>query len=113
MTSIITPKVGDIKAAVFLCHGMNNAFNTFSYHNFQTLGYSGNSSFLHRVEYQRYVEKGIALVTIEYEGHGRSDGLNGLISSWDSLVDDTSSFFKHVMQNKLPGLKYFLIGEVS
>lgn len=94
MTSIITPKVGDIKAAVFLCHG-----------------YSGNSSFLHRVEYQRYVEKGIALVTIEYEGHGRSDGLNGLISSWDSLVDDTSSFFKHVMQNKLPGLKYFLIGE--
>ena len=65
------------------------------------------------MEYQRYVEKGIALVTIEYEGHGRSDGLNGLISSWDLLIDDTSSFFQQVMKNELPGLKYFLVGEVS
>lgn len=94
MTSTSIPKDGNIKGVAFFCHG-----------------YCDNASFVKRVEYQRYVKNGIALVTIEYEGHGRSDGLNGLICNWENVIDDTTSFFKHVMDTKFPGLKYFLVGE--
>lgn len=94
MTSITTPKDGDIKGVVFFCHG-----------------YCDNASFLKRVEYLRYVKQGFALVTIEYEGHGRSDGLNGLISNWEDMIDDTTDFFMEVMKTKFSGLKYFLVGE--
>jgi acylglycerol lipase len=55
---------------------------------------------------------GIAVVMIEYEGHGRSDGELGLIYDWDLMVDDTSSYFKDVTSQKFPGKKVFLMGEV-
>jgi len=57
------------------------------------------------------VKKGIAVVMIEYEGHGRSDGMLGLIMDWDKLVDDTSSFFEQTARKHFPSLPVFLMGE--
>lgn len=84
----------EIKAVVCFCHGYND-----------------NISFMKRVEYRRYVRAGIAVVMIEYEGHGRSDGLNGLMPRFDGLIDDVSTFFEEVTEKKYPGKKRFLVGE--
>lgn len=94
MTSIMTPKTGRCKAVAFYCHG-----------------YGDNPSFLTRLEFQRFVKMGIAVVMIEYEGHGRSDGLFSFVPSWENLIDDVSSFYEGVMEKKFYGLKYFLVGQ--
>jgi acylglycerol lipase len=57
------------------------------------------------------VEQGIAVVMIEYEGHGRSDGTLGLVTDWDKLIDDTSSYFEQVIRSRFPGAPCFLMGE--
>ena len=92
----MTPKDQPVKAVVCLCHG-----------------YTDQSSFMRRVEYQRLVRRGIAVVAIDYEGHGRSDGILGLIIDWDLLVDDTTTFFNQVAKQKFPDKQIFLMGEVS
>jgi alpha-beta hydrolase superfamily lysophospholipase len=83
------------KAVVCFCHG-----------------YVDNASYMKRVVYQRLVKRGIAIVTIEYEGHGRSDGWSCLIPSWDVLIEDTATFFKETTDALFPGKKRFLLGEV-
>lgn len=57
------------------------------------------------------VRKGIAVVMIEYEGHGRSDGTLGLITDWDKLIDDTSSFFEQTIRRRFSSVPTFLMGE--
>jgi len=63
-----------------------------------------------QVEYQRLVKQGIAFVAIEYEGHGRSDGSFGLIPSFDTLVQDVTSFFAQAIR-EFKGKPAFLMGE--
>ena len=96
MTSVMKPKDNNVKAVVCLCHGFND-----------------NSSYMKRIEYLRLIRQGIAIVTIEYEGHGRSDGLLSYVEDWNKLIDDTSQFFQEVLEEQFPGKKCFLIGEVS
>ena len=59
----------------------------------------------------RFVEEGIALVMIDYEGHGRSDGTLGLVMNWDELVNDVSTFFKETVDSQFSDRKIFLMGE--
>jgi len=95
-TVLMTPHDHPVKAVVCFCHG-----------------YCDNISYSKVVEYQRFVERGIAFVGIEYEGHGRSDGPLGLISDWDRMIDDVSSYFSElVLGSKFkPGTPMFLVGE--
>eukprot|EP00804_Cyclotella_cryptica_P016438 CCRYP_004676-RC/>CCRYP_004676-RC protein AED:0.27 eAED:0.27 QI:62/1/1/1/0.83/0.71/7/2540/217 len=93
-TSIMTPKSGQTIAVVCFCHG-----------------FLGSSSYLIRCEYQRMVKTGIAFVSIDYEGHGQSDGEQGLIPSWDELVGDSLDYFKETLQHDFPGKPAFLCGE--
>lgn len=83
-----------IRGVIFLCHG-----------------YMDNSSFLKRIQYQRFVKKGFAVVMIEYEGHGRSDGPNSLIACWETMVGDVDQYFDQIAREKFPGKKRFLMGE--
>ena len=95
MTSTMTPKNGaEIRAVVCLCHG-----------------YMDNASFLKRMQFQRFVREGIAVTTIEYEGHGRSDGPNALVSKWEDLVGDAHEYFSQLTRRKFPDKKAFLMGE--
>jgi hypothetical protein len=76
-------------------------------------GYTDHASFIKQVEYSRFCEHKIAVVAIEYEGHGRSDGELGLVYDWNLLIDDVYTFFKQVTSQKFPGKKVFLMGEVG
>ena len=98
MTTTIEPAdKRKIRAVACFCHGYGD--NGFAY--------------LKRVEFFRYVRAGIAVVNMEIEGHGRSDGMLGLVPSFDRVIDDVSTFFHEVMTKKFPGKKCFLVGEVS
>ena len=44
------------------------------------------------------VEQDMAVVMIEYEGHGKSDGLLGYVDNWDVLVEDCSQFFQQSIE---------------
>mmetsp|Transcript_11966 Transcript_11966/g.34460 ORF Transcript_11966/g.34460 Transcript_11966/m.34460 type:complete len:432 (+) Transcript_11966:127-1422(+) len=95
MTSIASPDNGKpIKAVVCFCHG-----------------YTDSPTLTRRRELFRMVRRGIAVVMIEYEGHGRSDGYLGLITDWDKLIDDTSSFFEQTSKKRFPSVPMFLMGE--
>mmetsp|Transcript_4697 Transcript_4697/g.9076 ORF Transcript_4697/g.9076 Transcript_4697/m.9076 type:complete len:380 (-) Transcript_4697:455-1594(-) len=95
LTSTMVPKNNaPIRGVICLCHG-----------------FMDNASFLKRIHYQRFVKKGFAVVMIEYEGHGRSDGPNCLIPCWDTLLGDVHKYFIFITETKFPGKKKFLIGE--
>jgi len=99
LTSIMTPKgrtrsQNEPKGVILFCHG-----------------YQDNPSFLKRMEYQRFVKAGFAVVMIEYEGHGRSDGPNALIPCFDTLLNDVHAYFKHIVETEFPTKKKFLMGE--
>ena len=83
-----------IRAVICFCHG-----------------YQDNNSFLKRIEYQRFVQRGFAVAMIEYEGHGRSDGPNALIPCWENLLKDVQGYFDFITNTKFPGKKKFLMGE--
>ncbi|KAL3800223.1 hypothetical protein ACHAW5_009230 [Stephanodiscus triporus] len=85
----------DVRAVVCLCHG-----------------YMDNVSFLKRIQFRRFVREGIAVVAIEYEGHGRSDGPNALVPKWEDLVTDAHEYFVHATTTRFPNVsRRFLMGE--
>jgi alpha-beta hydrolase superfamily lysophospholipase len=95
LTSVMAPKNNQqVKGVICFCHG-----------------YMDNVSFLKRVEYQRFVKKGFAVVMIEYEGHGRSDGISTFIPCWNTLIEDVEQYFREVTNAKFPNKKKFLMGE--
>ena len=54
---------------------------------------------------------GLAVIMVDYEGHGRSDGPLALIKKWDVLVSDVHNFFQEMTRKEFPGKKLFLLGE--
>lgn len=97
MTSIMMPKDRPVRAVILFCHG-----------------YSDHASFVKRRENLRLVREGFAVVSIEYEGHGRSDGPSALIYDWNQTVTDVVSFFEETIDQQFAHLrsKCFLMGEV-
>jgi len=94
-TSIMRPANNkQVKAVVCFCHG-----------------YSDFTSFLMRYEYQRLVKAGFAVVSLDYEGHGLSDGAFCYIPNWDYVVEDATVFFRECCQREFNGLKCFLVGQ--
>jgi len=96
MTGIMKPANGKkIKAVICFCHG-----------------YSDNASFVKRREYMRMVRKGCVVLSIEYEGHGRSDGPLALVYDWKLLIEDVHTFYSETItkhfSRKTP---CFLVGE--
>eukprot|EP00545_Synedropsis_sp_CCMP1620_P003076 CAMPEP_0119031150 /NCGR_PEP_ID=MMETSP1176-20130426/41396_1 /TAXON_ID=265551 /ORGANISM="Synedropsis recta cf, Strain CCMP1620" /LENGTH=281 /DNA_ID=CAMNT_0006987537 /DNA_START=311 /DNA_END=1153 /DNA_ORIENTATION=+ len=93
-TSILTPKDQEPKAVVFFCHGFGD-----------------NAAFMKRHIAFRFVKEGIVVATIEYEGHGSSDGPLCLIPDFDRMVTDVVDYFQEVSTTRFMGKKCFLMGE--
>jgi pimeloyl-ACP methyl ester carboxylesterase len=94
-TMIMLPKDVPPKAVVCYCHG-----------------YVDNPNYTKMNELSYVVKKGgFALLIIEYEGHGKSDGTLGLVKDWEALYTDAHLWFQETLNKSFPGKKAFLMGE--
>ncbi|GER29053.1 alpha/beta-Hydrolases superfamily protein [Striga asiatica] len=85
----------DPKALIFLCHG-----------------YGMECSISMRGCATRLVEAGYEVHGIDCEGHGKSSGLQGLVTNFDDLVDDLSEYFTNISERKENrGKMRILLGE--
>lgn len=83
------------KALVFLCHG-----------------YAMDCSISMRGAALRLVKAGFAVYGIDYEGHGKSSGLQGFFTNFDDLVTDCTEYFTSICETKGNSNKLrFLLGE--
>jgi alpha-beta hydrolase superfamily lysophospholipase len=61
---------------------------------------------------RRLVKAGFGVYGMDYEGHGKSDGLRAYIQKFDNLVDDVSAHFTSICEREEnKGKKRFLLGE--
>jgi len=91
---VMKPKKKKVKGVVMFCHG-----------------YSEHASWLKGKEYRRLVRAGYAVMALEYEGHGRSDGLLALIPSWSTLIGDVCEYMFETSSTQFPNLPLFVCGE--
>lgn len=94
-TNIMIPKDQKIKAVICFCHGY---IDNPSYSKAPELAYLCHTG-------------GFAIILIEYEGHGQSDGALGLVKDWDTLVEDVYLYFQETLSTRFPGSTAFLMGE--
>ncbi|CAM6087976.1 unnamed protein product [Calypogeia fissa] len=89
------PVEKDVKGLVFLCHG-----------------YGMECTIYTRETGLRLASAGYAVYGIDYEGHGKSDGLRAFVPNFDDLVTDCATFFNGVMdREEYAGKPSFLLGE--
>ena len=86
------------KALVFLCHG-----------------YAVECGVTMRGTGERLARAGYAVYGLDYEGHGRSDGLQGYVPDFELLVRDCDDYFTSVVRRSQSqsnkDSKRFLLGE--
>ncbi|KAF6148905.1 hypothetical protein GIB67_014276 [Kingdonia uniflora] len=83
------------KALIFLCHG-----------------YAMECSIFMNDSGTRLAKAGFAVYGIDYEGHGKSCGLDGYVPSFEDLVNDVSNHFTSVCERRENKRKLrFLLGE--
>eukprot|EP00268_Persea_americana_P033564 TRINITY_DN33213_c0_g4_i1.p1 TRINITY_DN33213_c0_g4~~TRINITY_DN33213_c0_g4_i1.p1 ORF type:complete len:339 (-),score=52.84 TRINITY_DN33213_c0_g4_i1:150-1166(-) len=83
------------KALVFLCHG-----------------YGMECSGFMRGCGTRLAEAGYGVFGIDYEGHGRSEGVRCYIKKFENIVEDSDDFFKSICEKEEYRVKgRFLYGE--
>ncbi|KAF8395054.1 hypothetical protein HHK36_018993 [Tetracentron sinense] len=89
------PENRDPKALIFICHG-----------------YGMECSIAMKGTGTRLAEAGYAVYGIDYEGHGKSSGLEGYIPCFDNLVNDCSDHFTEICERTENRRKQrFLLGE--
>ncbi|XP_062092737.1 caffeoylshikimate esterase-like [Humulus lupulus] len=89
------PENQDPKALIFICHG-----------------YAMECSITMNSTATRLAKEGFAIYGIDYEGHGKSAGLQGLVNSFDDVVTDCSDHFTSICEKKEnKGKLRFLMGE--
>mmetsp|Transcript_29039 Transcript_29039/g.54557 ORF Transcript_29039/g.54557 Transcript_29039/m.54557 type:complete len:428 (-) Transcript_29039:502-1785(-) len=95
-TNIMVPRNQEVKAVVCFCHG-----------------YVDNPTWSKLPELSKFLVKksGLALIMVEHEGHGRSDGTLGLIKDWDVIMNDAHEYFQETAGNFFPTKQLFLMGE--
>jgi len=85
---------GSPKAVMLLCHG-----------------YADHTSWIFAEKAVGFfLSLGCAVYTLDYVGHGKSDGLIGCIESWEALWQDARHHFAEV-RARHGGLRAFLFGE--
>uniref|UniRef100_A0A0D3BXU1 Serine aminopeptidase S33 domain-containing protein n=1 Tax=Brassica oleracea var. oleracea TaxID=109376 RepID=A0A0D3BXU1_BRAOL len=83
------------RALIFFCHG-----------------YAIDCSTTFKDVASKFAKEGFGMYGIEYEGHGRSGGLNVYIDDFDLLINDVYSHFSKISEmGENPKKKKFLMGE--
>lgn len=73
-------------------------------------GYTDHSCWNHVNLAAKMVAQGYAVFTMDYEGHGQSEGLLAYVQDFDRLVDAPAAYFE-ACKRRYPDKKAFVIGE--
>ncbi|XP_031115404.1 caffeoylshikimate esterase-like isoform X2 [Ipomoea triloba] len=71
------------KALIFLCHG-----------------YAMECSVSMKGTARRLIKAGYAVYGMDYEGHGKSEGLQGFVPSFDAVVTDCSQHYSNICERQ-------------
>ncbi|CAN6835469.1 hypothetical protein Bca4012_034231 [Brassica carinata] len=83
------------KALIFICHG-----------------YAMECSITMNSTARRLVKAGYGVYGMDYEGHGKSDGLSAYVPNFDHLVDDVSAHYTSICEREENKEKMrYLLGE--
>ncbi|KAJ9175640.1 hypothetical protein P3X46_014178 [Hevea brasiliensis] len=83
------------KALIFICHG-----------------YAMECSITMNSTANRLAKEGFAIYGIDYEGHGKSAGLDGYVDNMDNVIDDCSVHFTSICEKEENRKKMrYLLGE--
>eukprot|EP00897_Mesotaenium_endlicherianum_P005458 jgi/Mesen1/4940/ME000247S04220 len=89
------PLNGNLRGLVFYCHGYGDTCNYF----FDSVAVE-----LATAQY--------AVVAVDYEGHGQSQGLHGYIPRFETIIDDVMEYTQSIRERaEYRGLPCFLFGE--
>nr|GMD55871.1 caffeoylshikimate esterase-like [Ipomoea batatas] len=77
------PTTCEPKALIFLCHG-----------------YAMECSVSMKGTARRLVKAGYAVYGMDYEGHGKSEGLQGFVPSFDAVLTDCSQHYSNICGNE-------------
>ncbi|MED6136870.1 hypothetical protein PIB30_059823 [Stylosanthes scabra] len=89
------PMNGNPKALIFMCHG-----------------YAMECSITMNSTGRKLANAGYAVYGLDYEGHGKSDGRQGLVLDFNSVIDDCSQYFTSISEKRENEKKMrFLLGE--
>eukprot|EP00245_Coleochaete_scutata_P007200 TRINITY_DN22326_c0_g1_i1.p1 TRINITY_DN22326_c0_g1~~TRINITY_DN22326_c0_g1_i1.p1 ORF type:complete len:317 (+),score=43.20 TRINITY_DN22326_c0_g1_i1:103-1053(+) len=89
------PVEGEPKALIFACHG-----------------YGNNISWNLLLLATKFANRGFGFYSIDYEGHGKSEGLRCYLPKLDDVADDCIQYFDSVKARpESQGKKQFLYGE--
>ena len=94
MSSISCPTPSPPLGVVMYCHG-----------------YSDQASWIKAAEWRRLVKAGYAVMAVEYEGHGRSDGVLVSFPSFQVLAEDVREYMEETYKDNFKGIKLFVAGE--
>ncbi|CAN6357313.1 unnamed protein product [Urochloa humidicola] len=75
-------------------------------------GYAVECSVTMRGTGERLARAGYAVYGLDYEGHGRSEGLQGYVPDFQALVHDCDDYFTSIIHSHGPTVRHwFLLGE--
>jgi len=74
-------------------------------------GYASNNAYWSIEICKKMVKNGYCVYTLDYEGHGKSDGLWVYISDFSLIETDVSDFIIQIINKEYCDLKTFLIGD--
>ncbi|XP_054786347.1 caffeoylshikimate esterase-like [Prosopis cineraria] len=95
LTTRWVPMEREAKGLIFICHG-----------------YAMECSITMSSTARRLARAGYGVYGIDYEGHGKSDGLSALVTDFDALVNDCSHYFSSISEKEENKKKMrFLLGE--
>nr|GMD50802.1 caffeoylshikimate esterase-like [Ipomoea batatas] len=77
------PTTCEPKALIFLCHG-----------------YAMECSVSMKGTARRLVKAGYAVYGMDYEGHGKSEGLQGFVPSFDAVLTDCSQHYSNICERQ-------------
>lgn len=74
-------------------------------------GYASNNAYWSTEICKKMAKNGYCVYTLDYEGHGKSDGLWVYISDFSLIENDVSDFIIQIINKEYCDLKTFLIGD--